>query len=182
MKYQLQLPILVLVVIGLSSCSYQAPKDPNSSFYAPPVGSQLILHRAITIPANNTEVRIQDGKVIQSSWDLDTYYANCNFELREIANEERTVRPDSFNVTRVHRDTENVLLNKPTVVASSRVGNGGPPLVDYITIMDLYSARQPEVMRISCQHWNDPNDGEHLNINQIRKTLGDLFTLTLASD
>jgi len=182
MKYRPQLFIFVLVTIGLSSCSYQAPKDPNSSFYAPPVGSQLILHRAITIPANNTEVRIQNGKVIQSSWDLDTYYANCHFELREIANVERTVQPDSFNVTRVHRDTENVMLNTPTVVASAGAGNGGPPLVDYMTIMDLYSARQPEVMRISCQHWNDPNDGEHLNINQIRKTLGDLLTLTLASD
>ena len=182
MKHLLTAFILSLLTITLSSCSYQAPKDPNSSFYAPPVGSQLILHQTLTIPANNTEVRIQNGKVIHSSWDLDTYYANCHFELRDIANVERTVQPDTFNISRAHQDTENVMLNTPTVVASAGGGDGGPPLVDYITIMDLYSPRQPEVMRISCQHWNEANDGEHLNINQIRKTLDGLFTLTLATD
>jgi len=180
MKHVLYLFILSSYTIVLSSCSYQAPKDPNSSFYAPPVGSQLILHQALTIPANDAEVRIQDGKLIQSSWDLDTYYANCNFELRDIAHVDRTIKPDTFNVSRAHQDFENVMLNTPTVVAGS--GDGGPPLVDYMTIMALYSPRQPEVMSISCQHWSDPSDGEHLTINQIRQTLDGLFTLTLASD
>jgi len=51
-----------------------------------------------------------------------------------------------------------------------------------MTIMDLYSAKQPEVIRISCQHWSEPNDGEHLNIKEIRKTLGNIFTLSLSDN
>lgn len=181
MKYSMQLSVVGLLTIGLAGCSYQAPKDIGSSFYSPPVGSQLTLHQNIEIPANNTQVRIQDGKVVKSYWDLDAYYANCNFELRDIANVERIVKPDTFNISRVVRDTENVMLNMPTIVASAG-GDGGPPNVDYMTIMDLYSANQPDVIRMSCQHWNEPNDGEHLNIKQIRKTLGDIFTLSLSDN
>jgi len=173
----------LLAVAALSSCSYQPPKDVNSSFYAPPVGSQLTLHRAITLPANSFYIRIQDGHIINSTWDIDTYYANCDFELRNQASVERTIQADTFNVSRVYRDTENVMLSNPTVLASRiSVNDGGPPLVNYMTMMDLYSPRQPDVLRMSCQHWNDPNDGEHLSIIQIRKTLGALFSLTLASD
>jgi len=180
MKYSMHLSVVGLLAIGLTGCSYQAPKDIGSSFYSPPVGSTLTLNQSIEIPANNTQVRIQDGKIIKSYWSLDAYYPNCNFELRDIAPVERTVKPDTFNISRVIRDTENVMLNRPTVVAGS--GDGGPPTVDYMTIMELYSANQPDVVRISCQHWNEANDGEHLNIKQIRKTLGDIFTLSLSDN
>lgn len=178
MKYPLQLTLLNLLIICLASCAYQAPKDINSSYYVPPVGSKLRLHSALIIPANDTQIRIQYGKVISSSWDLDAYYPNCNFELRKRAEVARTIQPDTFIISRVTRDTENVMLHSPRVVASS--SGDGAPSVDYITIMDLSSARQPDVMRLTCQHWEDPSDSYHLSIKQIRKTLGELFTLTLA--
>lgn len=179
MKYPLQLTLLNLLIISLASCAYQPPKDINSSYYAPPVGSKLQLHSALIIPANDTQVRIQDGKVIHSSWDLDFYYPNCDFELYERAEVKREVTPDTFVISRVVRGFEDVLLHTPTVIASSS-GGGGAPNVDYMTIMDLYSPRQPDVFRLTCQHWEDPSDSYHLSIKQIRKTLGDLFTLTLA--
>ncbi|MCK4742309.1 MAG: hypothetical protein KAT25_00665 [Sulfuriflexus sp.] len=178
MKYSVYLTLVSLLFINLAGCAYQPPKDISSSFYSPPVGSQLQLHKTLTIPANDTQVRIQDGKVISSSWDLDAYYPNCNFELHKRAEVARTIQPDIFIISRVVRDTENVMLHSPIIVARSS-GNGAPS-VDYITIMDLSSPRQPEVMRLTCQHWEDPSDSYHLSIKQIRKTLGELFTLTLA--
>ena len=178
MKHSAHTPVICLLVASLSGCAYQPPKDVNSTFYSPPAGSKLQLHSALTIPANNTEVYIQDGKVISSYWSIDAYYPNCNFELRERAEVKRRVQPDTFTIFRVVRNTENVMLGTPTVVASSSSGNGAPN-VDFMIIMDLHSERQPGVMRITCRQWEDPSDGNHLSIVQIRKTLGDLFTLRL---
>jgi len=178
MKPSAHMALVSLLIFSFAGCAYQAPKDINSSFYSPPVGSTLTLHRPVTIPANDTQVHIQNGQLINSFRELDAYYPNCNFEIRERAEVERTVQPDSFIISRVVRDTENVMLHTPVLIASAS-GNGAPG-VDYITIMDLYSPRQPSVMRMSCQHWEDPSDSYHLSIKQIRKTLGDLFTLTLA--
>jgi len=178
MGYSIRVLVISILVASFNGCAYQAPKDISSSYYAPPVGSKLQLHSALIIPANDTQVRIQDGKVISSSWDLDAYYPNCNFELHTRAEVARTVQPDTFMISRVIRDTENVMLHSPRVVARS--SENGAPNVDYITIMDLSSPRQPDVMRLTCQHWEDPSDSYHLSIRQIRKTLGSLFTLTLA--
>ena len=180
MKYSVYLTLVSLLIISLGGCAYQPPKDINSSFYSPPVGSRLQLHATLTIPANDTQVRIQNGKVISSSWVLDAYYPNCNFELRERAEVARTIQPDTFIISRVVRDTENVMLHSPVIIARS--SGDGAPSVDYITIMDLYSARQPDVIRLTCQHWEDPSDSHHLSIRQIRKTLGDLFTLKLSDN
>ena len=179
MKQTFQAFSIALLGLGLTACAYQPPKDINSSFYAPPVGAQLQLNSSLTIAANEAEARIQDGKHINTYWNLDTYYANCTIELRDLANVERTIEPDTFTITGVIQDTENVMLHTPTIVASAGSGDGGPPLVDYMTIMTLHSDKQPDVTKMSCQNWNEANDGEHLSIVQIRKTLGDLFTLRL---
>jgi len=181
MRYSIHIVLASLLISSLTSCAFQPPKDINSSFYTTPIGSQLKLHRALTIPANNTQVRIQNGEVINSYWDLDAYYPNCNLELRERTEVARIIKPDTFIISRVTRDTENVMLNKPTVVTGFSAG-GSAPNVDYLTIMHLHSPRQPEVTQISCQHWEDANDGSHLSIEKIRKTLDGLFTLTLVDD
>jgi len=185
MRYSIRILIISIFVASFNGCAYQPPKDTNSSFYSPPVGSQLQLHDTLTIPANDTQVRIQGGKIINSSWSLDAYYPNCNFELRPIASVERIVHPDTFVISRVIRDTENVMLTSPAIVAragaisrSGSSGNGAPS-VNYMTIMDLHSPRQPDVMRLTCQHWEDPSDSRHLSITQIREVLGNLFTLSL---
>lgn len=181
MKRSMQLFTFSLLIISLGGCAYQAPKDINSTYYAPPVGSSLLLNSAITIPANDAHARIQNGKVVTSYWmGVDAYYPNCSFELYSRAEVERVIEPDTFIITRVVRETENVRLQLPAVVASGGVAGGGVTDTESITIMNLKSDKQPEVMRMSCQHWDDPNEATHLNIKQIRKTLDPLFTLTLS--
>ncbi len=182
MKRPIQFTALSLLIFSLAGCAYQPPKDVNSTFYAPPVGATLQLHSPITMPANEGQVLIQDGKIVTSYWGVDAYYPNCNFELRNNAEVERIVEPDTFIVTRVIRDTEDVRLHLPTMVATNGSGSGGPPNTDSITIMDLKSDKQPEVMRMSCQQWDSPNEATHLSIEQIRKTLKPLFTLELPSN
>ncbi|NNG14194.1 MAG: hypothetical protein HKM22_03455 [Gammaproteobacteria bacterium] len=81
-------------------------------------------------------------------------------------------------MTRTVRETENVLLTPATVVA--RDFRGGAPNENYMTVLYLHSDRQPDVFRMTCQHWEAPSDAQHLTIKQIRQALGDLFTLKLA--
>ncbi len=181
MKHSIHFFILSALIISLTSCAYQPPKNVNSTYYAPPVGTTLQLHSAITMPANEAQVLIQYGKVVTSYWGVDAYYPNCNFELRNNAEVEQIIEPDTFTITRVTRDTENVRLHLPTMLASSGSGGAGPPNTDSITRMELRSDKQPEVMRMSCQKWDDPNEASHLSIEQIRQTLKPLFTLELPS-
>ena len=170
--------ILLLLSLALAGCQYVPPRDINSPFFSPPVGSQLRLTQPLTIPANDAGVFIQNGKPQYSGWQLDKYYPNCDFELRTRASYERVVEPDSFTVTRTVRETENVSL-MPAIVAA-RIKHNGAPHENYMTVLYLHSDKQPDVFRMTCQHWEDPSQGDHLTVKQMRQTLGELFILELA--
>jgi hypothetical protein len=169
--------LLLLSLTLVAGCQYVPPRDIGSPFFSPPAGSQLRLTRPLTIPANDAGVFIQYGKPQYSVWQPDRYYPSCDFELRTRSSHERVVEPDTFTVTRTVRETENVML-APAIVASHDTGNGAPH-ENYMTILYLHSDKQPDVFRMTCQHWEDPSDAQHLTIKQIRQALGDLFTLTL---
>lgn len=171
--------IIPLLGFMLASCQYVPPRDIGSPFFSPPAGSQLRLTRPLTIPANDAGVFIQDGKPQYSSWRLNRYYPHCDFELHTRASQERVIEPDTFTVIRTVRATENVLL-APAIVASFGGSGDGPPGENYMTTLYLHSDRQADVFRMTCQHWEDPSEGKHLTVQQIRQTLGDLFVLTIA--
>jgi hypothetical protein len=170
--------ILLLLSITLAACQYVPPRGEESPSISPRAGSTLHLNRPLRIAANNASVIIRDGKPEYSYFRLGAYHPNCDFELRTRAKVERIIEPDVFTITRVARETENVML-APAVVASSGISNGAPH-ENYMTILYLHSDRQPDVFRMTCQHWEDPSEGQHLTIKQIRQALGDLFTLTLS--
>lgn len=64
---------------------------------------------------------------------------------------------------------------------SSMYGTGGdsPTAENNITEIFLHSPKQPDVLRLSCMHWEDVSDANHLTIKQIRATLGKYITLKL---
>lgn len=170
---------LLLLSLALAACQYVPPRDIDSPFFSPPAGSLLRLTRPLTIPAHDAGVNIQDGHAQYSSWRLNRYYPHCNFELHTRANQERVIEPDTFTVTRTVRETENALL-APAIVAGFGGSGDGPPNENYMTVLYLHSDRQPDVFRMTCQHWEDPSEGNHLTVQQIRQALGDLFILTIA--
>jgi hypothetical protein len=173
------IPTITLGLLLLSGCQSTPVKDINSPYYAPPVGSILHLHTPIELQQNAINVNIQYGRILTSYSQLDTYYPNCDFELRDKVSAPTTIQPERFKIIRVIQDTEVVLL-APVQVASS--GGGSPPHMVYQTIMYLQSAKQPNVYRMTCKHWEDPADAEHLSIVKIRKALGKVFTLELAEE
>jgi hypothetical protein len=45
--------------------------------------------------------------------------------------------------------------------------------------MALSSDVQPDVLRLSCMHWEDISIDKYLSVTQMRYALGKLFTLQL---
>jgi hypothetical protein len=159
----------------LGSCVHSHVGDEQSPFFTPPAGSRLLLKQALTIPAEMVGVFIQGGRAVGNR-DVDQYYPHCRLEVRERLDTAQTVEPDEFLVQRVRRDIE-VVSNTPA--APLRRVSHGPSFFVYRTLLDLKSARQPQVRILICQYWGHPALDNHLSIHDIRRALGELMVLQL---
>jgi len=63
--------------------------------------------------------------------------------------------------------------------ASLRNAYDAPAVFTYTTSMMLASSRQPDVLRLSCKHWESITDDNFLSISEMRGALGEIFTLRL---
>ena len=175
--------LILLTLIPLSAC--QAPPfSPDSPLTPVPLQSTLILHQPLTIPAQKVSLWFQDGEKMLAN-DLDRYYPHCKFETLQMQSSEKTVQPDSFVIYRVVRWDDYAM--QPMQLAANRFsvglttvhGDGGPSHLNTTTEMFLRSERQPDVYRLVCSQWEEASEANHVTINQIRRTLGDTFTLKL---
>lgn len=175
---------LVLLLAACQTTAYQG--NENSPFYLVPVGSRLLLNRAVTVPANDAGIYIQNGEVARSFWGVKSHYPYCALDMRKRLETPQTVQPDEFTITRVSQETvysvrgdHMRLARLPFVhVADTDQGDGATFQI-YATLMTLRSERQPDVLRLTCAQWQYPPLQQHVTINEMRKTLGDLFTLRL---
>ena len=171
--------MLSVVALWLTACQPLALQDEISPHYLPPLGSRLILNRGITIPPNQLSVYLQHGKILPSR-DVDAYQPNCKFELRDIFEYAQHITPDQFEIYKIQRDSQLVLSQPITIATLGRMSDGDAPMAEiYSTTFYLRSPKQPQVLYLTCQHWDDPSTGSHLNIKQIRKTLGDIMSLEI---
>ncbi|MBT8119373.1 MAG: hypothetical protein KJN89_06605 [Gammaproteobacteria bacterium] len=182
----LRRPFIFLAVLSLAACSVNDTKDENSTFYAIPVGSVLKLNQDVTINANQVAIYIQDGRIMPYR-EVEKYYPNCKFEIYAISEQPRTVKADDFKIVKVQDEIESSSLKEKTQLAS----RGGvfmfgmldrSNVFNYATMMYLESDRQKDVYRMTCQHWEDVRDDRHLSITQMRKAMGDVFTLVINGD
>jgi hypothetical protein len=170
-------------MVFLTGCESLIETDVNSSFYKVPSGSTLILHRDVAIPANRLKIYVQDGSL---GYGVNQYYPFCKFELRQAKKQSQFIAPDQFIVTRTRRIVDYFVgldFERQPFFASidlQNSANGKPSPKVYGTQMELRSTMQPQVFRLTCGHLQDPNlTARHLSINQIRETLGAIFTLQL---
>jgi hypothetical protein len=123
-------------------------------------------------------VYIQNGKSIFYS-EVKVWRPNCKFEIKTIKNTPQIIEPDSFKITRFNLDTD-LVSNSVIQLASLGIlsaDSGGATAEIYVTEMFLYSEKQPDVLRLSCQYWEDPQDGNYLSLLQVKNTLGDIIQL-----
>ncbi len=176
------LAMAALAALAITACdNRQLVKDQDSPFYSIPVGSRFTLNRELTIQPDHTSVFLQNGDPAADS-NVDFYKPHCIFELFSISNKARVVRPDTFVVTKIVDQSEDVATSWPTFAALGMgiVFGDGPVHLTFSTTMYLESRIQPDVYRLTCQRWDWPNIGEYLSINEMRQALGDYFTLILA--
>ncbi len=178
--------VLFCLLIAVLGCQGRYVGDENSPFYAPPAGTTVTLNQSITIPGERTAVYLQGGEV-RTFNEVGKYYPHCKFELRTRAPTARELQPDTFAVERVNRETavswsgiaapQLAAAGVGIVFGTGAEGDGGSPET-YATHLYLRSARQPDVYRLTCQQWAYPAQGEHVSINEMRRALGAIFTLS----
>ena len=99
---------IVSVVVALTACQQPIVKDEDSRLYRLGMGSQVILNKTLVIPKRRTRVFIQDGKV-STFWNIDQYEPFCNFEVRTKSDGSARIEPDTFEVTALFEDEEQVV-------------------------------------------------------------------------
>lgn len=180
------LMLAVVVLLGACQTSYQGNED--SPYYKVPVGSTLILNNDVTIPPYKAGVYIQGGLIMPLS-QVNKYYPHCKIEVLKIREAPQTVKADTFVIDKVVQeitdtvDTDQLRLAGSSIGIGINIGNGdsdGPSVQAYATRLNLHSESQPEVFRLSCGQWAYPSQGQQVTINEMRKALGNLFTLQLA--
>jgi hypothetical protein len=170
---------LALVLAGLLPAACAAPPpSADSPYHQLPVDSRLVLEQPITIPHPGVSVWLQFGKVL--SGPPNQYEPACKLEMRERTESSRTVAPDTFRVTKVEQASWAVSADSPFRHAALKVAGrqeDSPMAYEMRTILYLESARQPEVYRLTCQHWDRPWFPQYLTVNQIGDTLRGLFRI-----
>ncbi len=115
---------------------------------------------------------------------LDRYRPHCNFEVRSVSDGTLRIEPDTFLVTEVDEDEEEVVgLPQPQRYAGLELNGGrggGINQIVYYVRHWLYAERQPEVMHLTCHGGFDlPFYARTPGIGEIRQALGQLVTLNL---
>jgi hypothetical protein len=170
--------LLVLSVLWLAACSALAPRYAGED-----TGYRLILHQALTVPAEKTRVFLQGGKVL-SGYGFDSYAVSCNLEVRKLEDHPRRIEPDTFVVYRIQQFFEEVAMGnwKATRVAGLGLAgaavDAGPSDIFRGYHFWLHSDRQPDVMRLTCRGvFAAPWEAYPPTYQEIVETLGKVASL-----
>lgn len=164
MKY----PIIIFLSLIIQSCT---TVESYSDIVA---GNILVVTKSLVIPAGKARVTIQYGKVA-SVTAVEVYHPRCWFVSRVIKNEAQIINAGEFRITKVREVYESVQRTTGFPFAGlSLVSSSSPTADEYFTEMDIVSDTQPNITRLICSHWEDPNDAKHLTLKQINTALGSL--------
>lgn len=170
---KLRTPSLLLAVL-LSGCA-TAPGPAG-------IGAQgrLVLKETLTIPPNAASVRLQYGRIVPTNavQEQDPF---CVFEIDTVSAGEQTVRPASFNITRVFQSIETIagLPAYRTVRVALGDDSGGLSHLYYKTTYVLSDPGQGarSLVCMSNQYMPGIPIMRHLTQAEIRQALGGLFML-----
>ncbi len=150
-------------------------------YYRVPAAATVILHQRLQVPAGTARVFLQDGAVVAKN-RLHYYYPSCDFEVYRVSDGSARIEPDSFSVTRLSVGDDLVVWRR-TPLRYAALGfagddDGMPPLVNRYVDYWLHSARQPQVMRLTCHGGFDFEGRATLpTAADIRTSLGVYATL-----
>ena len=184
----LRLVFWVLVGLLISGCSTsgQNPRwygNESSSNFRVPVDSELVLNRELIVVPRSQRVFFQRGRVLARHHEVNRFQPWCVLRLDRSRDIEVRITPEEFAIHDVRRQYLNrVALLGPIQVAQRRTPGGTSAAYEVVaSLMELRSERQPDVANLACTRWRRPTNTFHVTIRNIRETLGDVFSLELAS-
>jgi hypothetical protein len=148
---------LLLAVGLLTGCQTTSSTSPDSVWYELPTGSKLVLNQDLEIPAGQAHTIVQDAKPGTSAYKLEVM---CRFTVEQLG--PRTIRPDTFLITEVSQGRQ--WVNEPSTML-------------FYKDLHLKSEQQQAILPMRCGYTWDPLLGQPVTIEQIRETLGSVFTL-----
>jgi len=169
-KYSISFILFVTIVSSLIGCTNTIRK-PN-----PPITLTLI--EPVYITAYSAQVMIQNGK-IKSDMAINQYAPYCRLEMKSQKNYSRTIKPDTFVVNGISKETNYVMNDSINVASLGFMFASGVTDEIYSTTLYLRSATQPDVELITCEWWEDPEiiGARHLTMQEIKQTLAPLIQL-----
>ena len=174
---------ILFISFTFIGCAERQVKDPNSPWYRITTGSIVKLNQQLEIPVGSVRVFLQHGRAIRKS-QLNHYYPNCNFEVRQLDSAPQYIDSGEFLITDVRWSKEQVVKWHGAQIASRF--SGGFLSDDSASIYRYYHFRlesvdQPNLMRLTCRGGlEDRYQADLPSLDEIREALGDIVTITLA--
>lgn len=170
-KKILTLTAATLTIIMVSSCSV----IPSGNRIDIKAGDTFTLKKPVTFAPEHTRVFIQYGKQTRQS-TYEKYDQHCRLEVKTLKNQSQTILPDTFKITRVRIDVEEIASQSPTQhtpvyyamndadyfsktipdkadsnwVRLSLGGDSEPPETMDVVHLYLSSKKQPDILRLTC--------------------------------
>lgn len=173
--------LLLCCVVFLWGCNTPGDYVQKSPYYRYPENGRLILNQALEIPAHWATARLQAGKVVAFG-HVQEQEPHCIVELNTVRAEPQRIDPDTFAIIRVQRSISELAAASGFFIRTAFAGDTRPTQMFYKTIFTLKSDKQPDVLRMTCQadqHAAGVSIPRHLNVPEIRRALGGIFTLEL---
>ena len=158
-----------LLLLMLSACAPATLTiDINASSYLT-AASSLVTHQHLLVPANRARVYLQNGRV-QTSAGTDKYHAWCEFEISTLADSETNIAADEFLIKKLEHQ-------RSGFVDGAGIGSTANTLEEFSTIFYLHSARQPDVLRLTCLRRRGTRMQTYLSLNDMQAALGAIMTI-----
>lgn len=172
--------LLLLFSLPLLACTHQIVRDVNNPWYAPPVGTRVVLPEPVRIPPRSARVYFQDGRILGGG--VDHFAPHCQLEVNAVKDQAQTVKAGEFVITDVSQRHDEV-VSAGNVKLAAHVGLGvgvgfglfGGDVGDIMRAwhMRLHSPDQPNVRALICGGaFDHPSLAETPSITQIRAALG----------
>ncbi len=174
---------LILVVVALlTACQgyYQRHihGNENSPYFRVPVDSMLVLTTPVTIPAGTEHIFFQNNKLTPIR-DVNRYLPYCEIQVSAARSSAQTIDPDEFVIFKIYHLNKFQLAEGGLIRTEMRDDSGGEDFEVVATVMELYSAQQPEVRRLLCASWGLPQSMSFVTVHMIREQLAGYFDLRL---
>ena len=179
------------LIVMLGACSTALVTDPNALYYVPTPGSKVTVKQRIEVPAGQTRIFLQRGKLITKPSRLDHYWPNCNFELNTLTETSRYIEPGVYTVTRTTRQEKEVVWHQPERIQLAAVGIGGlmargsdgPGMYFEEVKMTLQSTQPSDVRELACRGvLTDPHLVEPPTLAEIRQALGSYASISVPEE